>query len=218
MVVGQVALTLVLVVTAGLLLESFRAIANVDAGIDAAGVATVSAIPNASHVDAGTWWRTLKDAQQRIEALPGVVVGRRVLGAAPDPAARLRRAQGFDDPAVAERISETDFTACRLHSPHDAGVVPRHGHTGVRRTGSRHRGPRRPVARLGGRQPRLRRALSGPGESPIGKRISAYAGPWYTIVRRGWRRLRPPRCRTTRRSRPTTRSIRRRTGDGRATP
>lgn len=180
MVVGQVALTLVLVVVAGLFLSSFRALANADPGIDADGVATVTAVPNASHVDGETWWRTVKELRQRIEAEPGVVVTG-ASSALPLAWYPYCAGQGFDDPAVEERIRHADFTACAsvvLSTPgwfRAMGIPVLEGRTFE--TADLDDPARASVV--------VSRAFAErfwPGESPIGKRISAYAGPWYTIV------------------------------------
>jgi predicted permease len=72
LVVGEIALAVVVVVSAGLLLRSFRALRSVDAGLDTTGVLTVStSLPPARYPNARVEpaWASLV---ARVRALPGV--------------------------------------------------------------------------------------------------------------------------------------------------
>ena len=180
MVVGQVALTLVLMVLAGLLLESFRALRNVDPGVDADSVVSVGVTPNASHATAATWWAVVRDVKERLESLPGVTT------AGASSAVPLNwfpgcAAQQFDDPAVYERVGASDFTTCAsvlLATPgwfRTLGIPVTEGR-GLEMADLDDPGRAAVV---------VSRSFANrfwPDESAIGKRISAYGGPWYTIV------------------------------------
>ncbi|MDE0423028.1 MAG: ADOP family duplicated permease [Gammaproteobacteria bacterium] len=180
MVVGQVALTLVLMVLAGGLVESFRSLRNVDPGIDAEAVVSVAVTPNASHTDIATWWALVRDTQDRLESLPGVTA----VGAS--SAVPLNwfpgcAAQQFDDPAVYERVGASDFTTCAsvlLTTPGwfrtlGIPIIEGRGFEMADLTD-----PGRGVVVVS----RSFADRFWPNENAIGKRISAYGGPWYTIV------------------------------------
>lgn len=73
LVVGQVALTLVLLVAGGLLLDSLRRLGRVDPGFDPEGVLTASiSLPGAEYPDARRRTAFLDRALDRIRRLPGV--------------------------------------------------------------------------------------------------------------------------------------------------
>lgn len=180
MVVGQVSLTLVLMVLAGGLLESFRSLRNVDPGIDADGVVSVAVTPNASHADAATWWALVRDVQDRLQSLPGVTAAG-ASSAVPLNWFPSCVAQQFDDPAVKERVGASDFTTCAsvlLTTPGWFGAlgIPVIEGRGFEMADLDDPGRAAVV---------VSRSFANrfwPNENAIGKRIAAYGGPWYTVV------------------------------------
>ncbi len=73
LVVTEVALSLVLLVGAGLLLRSFWQLMRVEPGFEAREVLTLRLrLPDAKYADAGQAVSFLKEAKRRVEALPGV--------------------------------------------------------------------------------------------------------------------------------------------------
>jgi putative ABC transport system permease protein len=73
LVAGQVAITTVLLVGAGLLLRSFAGLVDVDAGVRAEDVTTARlTLPNARHVDARAVAAFHRRLLERVEGLPGV--------------------------------------------------------------------------------------------------------------------------------------------------
>ena len=180
MVVGQVALTLVLMVLAGLLLESFRSLRNVDPGIDADGVASVAVTPNSSHADAATWWTVVRDVQERLESLPGVTAAG-ASSAVPLWFSPGCAAQHFEDPAVEERVGASDFTTCASVQLTTPGWFRALGIPVIEGRGLEMADlddPGRAAVVVG----RSFAKRFWPNESAIGERISAYGGPWHTIV------------------------------------
>ena len=180
MVVGQVALTLVLMVAAGLLLESFRSLGNIDPGIDPDPVVSVSISPNASHADAANWWTIVRDVQQRLDALPGVQA------AGASSAVPLNWfpgcvAQQFDDPAVYERVGASDFTTCASFLLATPGWFETLGIPVIEGRGFEMADLDDP-ARAAVVVSRAFANRFWPDGNVIGQRISAFGGPWYTIV------------------------------------
>jgi predicted permease len=73
MVVTEIALALVLVVGAGLLIQSFARLRGVDAGFDPDGVLTMQlALPPSTYAEKGQVWAFYRQALDRVRALPGV--------------------------------------------------------------------------------------------------------------------------------------------------
>jgi predicted permease len=73
LVVTEVALSLVLLVGAGLLLRSFWQLMRVEPGFEARGVLTLRLrLPDAGYADAARSAAFLKEVKRRVEALPGV--------------------------------------------------------------------------------------------------------------------------------------------------
>ncbi|MFN7943775.1 MAG: ABC transporter permease [Blastocatellia bacterium] len=73
LVVGEVALSLMLLVGAGLLLKSFQQLLKVDLGFDERNVLTLRLrLPDAKYRDAAQTTGFLKEATRRVAALPGV--------------------------------------------------------------------------------------------------------------------------------------------------
>ena len=180
MVGGQVALTLVLMVFAGLLLESFRSLRNVDPGIDADSVVSVAVSPNASHTDAESWWAVVRDVQARLGSLPEVTATG-ASSAVPLSWFPGCVAQQFADPAVKERVGASDFTTCASVLLTTPGWFDTLGIPVIQ-------GRRFEMADLddpGRAAVVVSQAFANrfwPDENAIGKRISAYGGPWYRVV------------------------------------
>ena len=180
MVVGQVALTLVLMVVAGLLLESFRSLRNVDPGIDADGVASVAVTPNTSHADAATWWTVVRDVQERLASLPGVTAAG-ASSAVPFWFPPGCTAQHFEDPAVEERVGASGFTTCASVLLTTPGWFRALGIPVIEGRGFEMADLDDP-GRAAVVVSRSFAKRFWPNESAIGKRVSGYGGPWHTIV------------------------------------
>jgi putative ABC transport system permease protein len=73
LVIGEVALSLMLLIAAGLLVKSFRQLMQVDLGFDARNVLTLRLrLPDAKYVEARQTTGFLKEVMRRVAALPGV--------------------------------------------------------------------------------------------------------------------------------------------------
>jgi putative ABC transport system permease protein len=73
LVVTQVAMALVLVVSAGLLVESMRRLTRIDPGVDPEGVLTMQLnVTTARYRDDPALWRLYSQALERLRAIPGV--------------------------------------------------------------------------------------------------------------------------------------------------
>jgi putative ABC transport system permease protein len=73
LVVGQVAITLILLTSAGLLVRSFRNLLNVDPGFDPANVLTMNiSLPTVKYPDAQRQNAFFDEVLRRVSALPGV--------------------------------------------------------------------------------------------------------------------------------------------------
>ena len=73
LVVGQVAVSLVLLISAGLLVRSFRYLLGVDPGFDSANVLTMNiSLPTVKYADAQKQIAFFDDVLRRVSALPGV--------------------------------------------------------------------------------------------------------------------------------------------------
>lgn len=179
--VAQVTLSLTLVFAAGLLLTSFRALANVDPGIDADPVITASLHPNSGHVDGASWWRVVQRMREALEALPGVsAVG---ASSALPLTGRLVGcvAQEFEEPATRERLGASDLNTCAVFALATPGWFAAMGVPVLRGRTFEESDLDDPVVGA----VVVSRAFAErfyPGEDPLGKRIAAYGAPWHTIV------------------------------------
>jgi predicted permease len=73
LVAGQMALSIVLLIGAGLLLESFRSLQNVDPGFDPRhGFTMRVSLPPSKYPDDARRWQFIRDVVGRLQALPGV--------------------------------------------------------------------------------------------------------------------------------------------------
>ena len=177
MTVGQVALSLVLVVAAVLMVESFRNLRGIDTGIRAEGAVTLTVFhgqPNMS-----TWWPFVKEAKMAIDALPGVTT---VGAATAVPFSRFTghgcAQQGFDDPAVHERVAAVGLTYCAAQAVATPGYFEAAGIPMVRGrafTDVDLDSPDEGVVVVSN----TFAERFWPGENPLGKRVSPYGGSTY---------------------------------------
>jgi len=120
LVIAQVALALVLIVGAGLLVESLIGLRGVDPGIRPDGVVTAQVyLPYTRYDSIPKMWRFYEAMLDRVRAVPGVAVA----GLSQDlPLAGGFgcTVQGFEDPEVRRRVAESNGTLCagqELNSP-----------------------------------------------------------------------------------------------------
>lgn len=116
LVVAQVALALVLIVAAGLLLESFRRLRDVDPGIQPEGVVAMHVyLPPARYGvrpdEIPRMWAFYDAALERIRALPGVTAAG-LAQEIPFNGGYGCTVQGFEDSRVYERLNQADLTTC----------------------------------------------------------------------------------------------------------
>ena len=181
LIAGQVALAMILLVGAGFLIASFRNVSSVDPGIDPQGVVKVTAYPGSRYQDHASWWRLIREAQSRIEALPGVAVA----GAASSMpfATGGCVVQAFADQTVGERLGASGLTSCAAQDVVTPGYFRAMGIPLLRgRTleAADLDDPSRGSAVVS-------RAFADrfwPGQDPIGKRLAPHGRgePWYTVV------------------------------------
>ncbi len=182
LVTGQVALALVLVVAAGLFLDSFRELRNADDGIDPSGVVAIGAFHDQPTMS--NWWPFMKEALDRVRALPGVAA------AGAGTAVPLGRfgghgctSQGFADAAVYERVESAGMTTCAAQAVVTPGYFKALGIPLLRG-----RGLQAEDLDAGAATVVVSRAFAArfwPGEDAIGKRIAPYGrkdGPWHRVV------------------------------------
>ena len=182
MTVGQVALSLVLVVAAVLMIESFRNLRGIDTGIQAEGAATLTVFhgqPNMS-----SWWPFVKEAKLAIDALPGVTA---VGAATAVPFSRFTghgcAHQGFDDPAVHERVDAGGLTYCAAQAVATPGYFEAAGIPMIRGRGFTDvdlDSPDEGVVVVS----KTFAERFWPGENPLGKRVSPYGGStfYYRVI------------------------------------
>ncbi|HEY3221687.1 MAG TPA: ABC transporter permease [Gemmatimonadales bacterium] len=121
LVVAQVALALVLVVGAGLLVESMQRLRAVDLGIRPHGVLTAQLyLPYQRYDSHPKLWRFYSAALERVRAVPGVeAVG--LTSDVPLEGGYGCTVQGFEDPAVRQRIADASGTLCAGQEPTSPG-------------------------------------------------------------------------------------------------
>ena len=181
LVAGQVALAMVLLVAAGFLLASFRHVTNVDPGINPDGVVKVTAYPSSSYHDHSSWWRLIREAQLRIQALPGVtVVG--AVSSVPFATGGCV-VQGFADQVVSERLRALGLSSCATQDVVTPGYFRAMGIPLLRG---------RTLEAVDLDDPSRGSAVVSqafadrfwPGEDPLGKRLAPHGqgAPWYTVV------------------------------------
>ena len=121
LVVAQVALALVLVVGAGLLVESMQRLRAVDLGIRPHGVLTAQLyLPYQRYDSIPKLWRFYSAALERIRAVPGVEAAG-LTSDLPLEGGYGCTVQGFEDPAVRQRIADASGTLCAGQEPTSPG-------------------------------------------------------------------------------------------------
>ncbi|MDE0658413.1 MAG: ADOP family duplicated permease [Gammaproteobacteria bacterium] len=182
MTVGQVALSLVLIVAAALFVESFRNLRGTDAGIEPDGAVSIKTYHGDE--DMSNWWPFVRQVIQRTEALPGVAV---VGAATAVPFSRFTghgcTHQGFDESAVHEHVEAAGLTYCAAQAVATPGYFEAVGIPLVRGRGFTHADLDNPAEGVAV----VSRAFAErfwPGENPLGKRVSPYGGSvyWYRVV------------------------------------
>jgi len=121
LVVTQVALALVLVVGAGLLVESLRRLRSVDLGIQPHGVLTAQLyLPSPRYDTVPKMWRFYDAALQRVRALPGVEAAGLTTDL-PLGGGFGCTVQGVEDPAVLQHLQAAELTTCAGQEPTSPG-------------------------------------------------------------------------------------------------
>lgn len=184
LVAGQVALALVLVVGAGLLVESFRRLRAVDPGVDPEGVLTMELfLPGGRYEEDVERQAFYAAVLERVRALPGVVAAG-VSNAIPFGGGYGCTVQGFQDAEVYSRLDEAGLTACADQTTASPGYFEALGIpllAGRTFTGADDTGRGEPVAIVS-------EAFADrfwPGEDPIGKGVAPNGrvdGPFYRVV------------------------------------
>jgi predicted permease len=121
LVAAQVALALVLVVGAGLLVESMQRLRAVDLGIRPHGVLTAQLyLPSQRYDSLPKMWRFYSAALERVRALPGVEAAG-LTSDVPLEGGYGCTVQGFEDPAVRQRLTDAGQTSCAGQEPTSPG-------------------------------------------------------------------------------------------------
>jgi predicted permease len=121
LVAAQVALALVLVVGAGLLVESMQRLRAVDLGIQPHGVLTAQLyLPYQRYDSLPKMWRFYSAALERVRAVPGVEAAG-LTSDLPLGGGYGCTVQGFEDPAVRQRIADAGGTLCAGEEPTSPG-------------------------------------------------------------------------------------------------
>src|SRR5213593_668157 len=121
LVVAQVALALVLVVGAGLLVESMQRLRAVDLGIRPHGVLTAQLyLPYQRFDSLPKMWRFYSAALERVRAVPGVEAAG-LTSDLPLEGGYGCTVQGFEDAAVRQRIADAGGTLCAGQEPTSPG-------------------------------------------------------------------------------------------------
>lgn len=121
LVVAQVSLALALVVGAGLLIESLQRLRAVDLGIQPRGVLTARVVlPYPRYDSIPKMWRFYSAALERVRALPGVVSAG-LTSDLPLGGGFGCTVQGFEDPAVRQRLAAAGLTLCAGQEPTSPG-------------------------------------------------------------------------------------------------
>ena len=184
LVVSQVALAMVLLVGAGLLIESFRHIRAVDPGVDAAGVLVVEVpLTGERYATRADTWAFHRDLLERIRALPGVEAAGSGQ-AVPLSDSYGCTVQAFPDAEVMQRIADSNGTLCAGQTSVTEGYFEALGIPVVRG---------RALAMADNDQPEngsvvVSEAFAAkfwPDVDPIGKQVAPSGraqGPFYTVV------------------------------------
>jgi putative ABC transport system permease protein len=112
LVISQVALALILVVSAGLLLRSFTRLRSVNPGVNPGGVLTVQLyLPYQRYDSVSKVWRFYSALFERLRAAPGVSAAG-VSEGLPFQDSYGCTVQGFEDKAVYQRVKDANMTTC----------------------------------------------------------------------------------------------------------
>ncbi len=112
LVVSQVALALVLVVGAGLLLESFHRLSKVSPGIDSRGTMTVELYPSSQRYETmEKLWQFYAQVIAKVDAIPGVASAG-LTEELPFSGDFGCTVQGFEDAGVYEQLKRSHQTEC----------------------------------------------------------------------------------------------------------
>lgn len=182
MTVAQVSVSLVLVVAAVLVIESFRNQYRADTGIEAAGTVTIETFHDRQ--DMSGWWPFVREVISRVDALPGVT-GTGAATAVPfsNFTGHGCTPQGFDDPAVHERVEADGLTYCAAQAVATPGYFKATGIPMIRGRGFVDADLDSPADGVVVVSAAFAERFW-PGESPIGKRVAPYGGKtfWYRVI------------------------------------
>jgi putative ABC transport system permease protein len=179
LVVGEVALTLVLLVGATLILRSFVKLSRVNLGFDPANTLTMQLRIQGARYNPQSLREFYRQLIERLEAKPGVVAASAVL------IRPMEGAVGWDWPFALEGQSEAEARKNRV--PNFEVVTPHYFRTlripiKTGREFSDQDTDKAPPAVIISET--MARTLFGPGVDPLGKRLKLELGdePWWTIV------------------------------------
>jgi putative ABC transport system permease protein len=180
----QVALSLVLVVGAGLLLESFLRLRAIDPGFDPRGLYAVelNLSDRERYTDAASMWTFYAGVLESVRAVPGVQSAG-IAQTLPLTGNYGCTVQGFEDPRVSERLRESNMTTCAAQVPTAPGWFETMGIPVLQGRGLIGADNDNPNAAA----VVVSRAFAErfwPGEDPIGKGVapSGQSGPFYSVV------------------------------------
>lgn len=121
LVATQVALALVLLVGAGLLINSFRRLRSVDPGVRASGGLSMELfLPGSRYANTEATWQFYRSAIERIERIPGVERAG-LSEELPLGGGYGCTVQGFADATVYDRVEEAGSTTCAGQEPTTPG-------------------------------------------------------------------------------------------------
>jgi predicted permease len=184
LVAAQVALALVLLVGAGLLINSFQRLRSVDPGVDAEGVLTMQLyLPDTRYPATADAWRFFDAVLERIGRIPGVARAG-LSEEIPFTGGYGCTSQGFADALVMERIRDQGGTTCAGQETTSPGYFEALGIpliSGRTFTDADNDAPNRAAVIVS----RAFAERFWPGEDPIGKGVSPNGWtdqPFYHVV------------------------------------
>jgi predicted permease len=184
LVVAQVTLALVLIVGAGLLMESFQRLRAVDPGVDPEGVMTVELhLTGERYGDIPAMWRFYDQVLERVRSIPGVTAAGMSQDLPLDGGFGCT-VQGFEDARVTQRLAGSDLTTCAGQEPTTPGYFEAMGIPLLRGRTFTDADNDRPA----GGAVVVSRAFAErfwPGEEAIGKGVAPNGrseGPFYHVV------------------------------------
>jgi predicted permease len=183
LVVTQVAMALVLVVSAGLLADSMRKLMRVDPGFEPDGVLALQInLTQVRYPDEHTLWTFYDRLLEGVRALPGVVEAG-LSAELPLLGGYGCTVQGFEDPAVRERLQAAGMTTCAGQEPTTPGFFEAMGIPVLRGRGFE-RADNDDPARAAVVVSQAFADRFWPGEDPIGKRVApnGRSRAYHTVV------------------------------------